>query len=80
MRAHRGVQDGSELGWLDMEKVIPLSSKVKSPTVKSITDLSPETIKRRYAKKVRRLSPGRVGMTVRDALEIAKAAKARTEN
>jgi hypothetical protein len=59
------------LGWLDMEKVIPLSSKVKSPTVKSITDLSPDTIKRRYAKKVRRLSPGRVGMTVRDALEIA---------
>ena len=61
----------AKLGWLDMEKVIPLSSKVKSPTVKSITDLSPDTIKRRYAKKVRRLSPGRVGMTVRDALEIA---------
>lgn len=63
----------SALNW-ELERVILLESTSKKhtgPTVKDITSLSADTIKRRYAKKVLRMSEKRVGMKMRDALEIA---------
>ena len=57
---------------LEAEKVIPL--ELKNPqkmTVQRLTTLSAETVRRRYAEFVIDLSPGRQGMKVRKALEIA---------
>jgi hypothetical protein len=40
------------------------------PQVEEVTSLSWDTIERRYPEKVRKLSPRRKGMTLRDALSI----------
>ena len=59
--------------WDELDRVIPLEDK-KNPAARSvrvITTLSPDTIKRHYPDKVRQLSPRRLGMTIRNALAIA---------
>jgi hypothetical protein len=47
-----------------------LEAIISLPEVAAFTGLSVDTIKRHYAHMVRRLSPRRVGMKVRDALAI----------
>jgi len=44
------------------------------PQVEEVTSLSWDTIKRRYPKKVRKLSPRREGMTLGDALALGEPA------
>jgi hypothetical protein len=51
--------------WLELERVIPLGE------AEQITNLSSDTIKRRYPDHVVRLSPRRVGIKLRSALAIA---------
>lgn len=58
--------------WLELESVIPLeSTDPQQRSVKQITTLSADTIGRKYKHLVVRLSEGRVGMKLRDALAIA---------
>ena len=52
--------------WRELELILPLS-----PDVKTITNLSPDTLKRRYGRWVVQLSPRRQGMKYRHALAIA---------
>jgi hypothetical protein len=52
--------------WLELESVRPLR-----PDVEAITNLPPDTIKRRYPNLVVQLSARRVGMKLKNALAIA---------
>jgi hypothetical protein len=55
-----------------LDSVLPLESdKPEAQTVRTITTLSADTQKRNYPHLVVRLSPGREGMTLRNALDIA---------
>jgi hypothetical protein len=59
--------------WIEGESIIALE-KDGSPgevTVKRITSLSPDTVKRRYPHFVVQLSPNRLGMKLKNALAIA---------
>jgi hypothetical protein len=61
----------------ELERVIPLAStsKAKSgPTAEQVTSLSADTLRRRYPELIRRVSPRRVGIKMRDALTIANGA------
>ena len=62
--------------WLERRTMLKLATKSKKPrklpTVEELTSLSADTLKRRYPKRVKHLSDGRVGMTLGDALEIAE--------
>jgi hypothetical protein len=49
---------------------IELRRKVPLSEASRLTNLSPDTIRRRYPDKIVRLSPRRVGMTLRDVLAI----------
>jgi hypothetical protein len=51
--------------WIELQRIIDLKE------VSRLTNLSVDTLKRRYAQKILRLSPRRLGMRVRDALTIA---------
>ena len=56
----------------EMERVIPLATKNKTgPTASAVTSLSADTLVRHYPQLIRRVSPGRIGMRMRDALGIA---------
>jgi hypothetical protein len=58
--------------WLELESVIPLeSTDAQQRTVKKITNLSADTIVRKYPQYVVRPSDRRVGMKLRHALAIA---------
>jgi hypothetical protein len=50
--------------WLELERVLPLAE------VEKLTNLSPDTLKRRYPEIVVQLSPRRVGMKLKHALAI----------
>jgi hypothetical protein len=52
--------------WLELESVKPMR------TASEITDLSEDTIKRRYPKFVVQLSPRRLGMKLKHILQIAE--------
>jgi hypothetical protein len=56
--------------WLDLERIIPLTSRTADETAERLTSLSADTIKRLFPNKVRKLSPRRYGMKLRDALAI----------
>ncbi len=62
--------------WTELEGIIPLSRPKWSTDPKlsaeEITNLSPDTLKRRYSKYVIRLSPRRQGMKLRNALAITR--------
>jgi hypothetical protein len=51
--------------WLELERVIPL------PEVADITNLSRDSLDRHHRSKYVRLSPRRLGMTLKNALAIA---------
>jgi hypothetical protein len=53
-----------DLTELELRRVLRLSEAA------DLTSLSEDSLKRNHANKVRRLSPRRLGMTVRDALAI----------
>ena len=58
--------------WLELESVIPLeSTDAQQRTVKKITNLSADTLVRKYPQYVVRPSDRRVGMKLRHALAIA---------
>jgi hypothetical protein len=60
------------LSWLELESMIPLdTSKPGVTTVKTITTLSSDSIKRNYSQYVVRMSPKREAMKMRHALKIA---------
>jgi hypothetical protein len=62
----------------ELDRVIPLETeKADKESVRKITSLSPDSIKRNYKKYVVQLSPRREGMSRRNAFLIAagKAAK-----
>jgi hypothetical protein len=52
--------------WLERRRIITL------PTASAITNLSEDTLRRRYRDRIKRLSPRRVGMSLGDALDIAE--------
>ena len=58
---------------LELRSIIPLGKKKDkdATTAEGITNLSPQTLRRRFPDKVRQLSDRREGMTLGDALEIA---------
>jgi hypothetical protein len=57
---------------LKLLAIIPLeSTKPEKVSVRSLTDLSPDTIKRNFSKYVVQLTPKREGMAMGDALKIA---------
>jgi len=58
-------------GWLDLESILPLETTTGKRDTRQITGLSADTLKRRYPKFVMKLSPGRYGMKLRHALQIA---------
>ena len=53
-----------------MRSIIPLEGKIE-PTVKSVTTLSHDSVKRHYPHLVVKLSPRREGMSLGNALDIA---------
>jgi hypothetical protein len=58
--------------WVELQSVIPLETEAVGVTsVKAVTSLSAETIRRRYPQYVIQLTPSRQGMKLRDALAIA---------
>jgi hypothetical protein len=58
--------------WIELESNLPLeSSDPEKLTVKKITNLSSDTIKRRYPEYVTKLSQRREAMKLRHALKIA---------
>ena len=57
--------------WIELEAMLPLESSKGEPSVKQITGLSGDTIQRRYGEYVKKLSPRRVGMKLKHALQIA---------
>jgi hypothetical protein len=61
-----GEEGASRLpSWLELERIVLLEEAER------ITTLSPDTLKRRYAPCIVRLSPRRVGMKLRHVLAIA---------
>jgi hypothetical protein len=58
--------------WLELESV------QKMPAVEEITSLSADTIRRKYAEYVVKLSPRRDGMKLKHALAIANGTARRT--
>jgi hypothetical protein len=66
--------------WLERRQVLRLSTKSKKPrklpTAEEVTSLSADTLKRKYADRIKHLSDRRVGMTLGDALEIAEGESA----
>jgi hypothetical protein len=70
----------SKPSWLDLESVIPLERRKRRSgsgkeddrrSVEEITNLSHDTLRRRFPKLIKKLSDRRRGMKLRDALEIA---------
>ena len=61
--------------WTELQSVIPLTHQTKRLTVESVTSLSADAVKRLHPDKVRQLSERRLGMTLGDALAIAKGLK-----
>jgi len=58
--------------WLELEAVIPLDTTQPGvTTVKTVTSLSSDNVKRNFPGFVVRLSPKREGMKLRNALMIA---------
>jgi hypothetical protein len=58
--------------WLDLESIIPLkTTRPGQRDVESITNLSEDTVKRRYPDRIKHLSERRLGMKLRHALAIA---------
>jgi hypothetical protein len=57
--------------WLQLQSVIPLDGD-KAVTVEKITTLSRDSIERNHADKIVDLSRRRVGMTLENALAIAR--------
>jgi hypothetical protein len=54
------------LNWIELQRIINLKEAGR------LTNLSVDTLKRRYGEKILQLSPRRLGMRVRDALTIAE--------
>ena len=60
----------SNLSSIALRSIIPLEGKTE-PTVKGITSLSHDLVKRHFPHLVVKLSPRREGMPLGDALDIA---------
>jgi hypothetical protein len=56
--------------WIQLESIIPLGGS-GAVTVKKITNLSPDTVKRVHGDRVVHTAERRVGMKLKHALEIA---------
>ena len=61
--------------WLELESIIPLEHRTKTPTAEQITGLSAETLKRRHSDRVSQMSARRYGMKLKYALEISNGLK-----
>jgi hypothetical protein len=61
---------GNPLSSIALRSIIPLEGKTE-PTVKGITTLSHDSVKRHYAHLIVDLSPHRRGMSLSNALDIA---------
>jgi hypothetical protein len=61
---------GNPLSSIALRSIIPLEGKT-APTVKSITTLSHDSVKRHYGHLVVQMTPRREGMTLGNALDIA---------
>ena len=59
-----------ELSALELMRIVPLSEAAR------LSGLSARTLQRNHSDKVIRMSPGRIGMRVRDALMIGGGSKA----
>ena len=57
--------------WLELESIIPLEHRTKTPTAEQITGLSAETIRRRYSNLVSQMSQRRYGIKLKHALAIS---------
>lgn len=56
--------------WLTLEKIIPLESRTRRPTVEELTSLSVETIEREFSQYIVWVSENRRGMKLRHVLAI----------
>ena len=57
---------------LELERMVPIRSKTRSPTAEHLTGLSYYTLRRNFAQYIQKLPPtNRIAMRVRDALAIA---------
>jgi hypothetical protein len=52
------------LSWLELHRIVSLQEASR------LSGMSPDTLKRRHAAKIIQLSPRRLGMRVRDALQL----------
>jgi hypothetical protein len=62
--------DPTKLTPVQLHSAIPLDGKAK-PTVKSVTNLSPDSVKRHYGHLLVHPSPRRTTMTLGNAIAIA---------
>ena len=65
--------------WLTLESSIPLESSKGERNAEGITGLSRETLERRYPHLIRKPSPRRRTMKLRDALAIASGELAESQ-
>lgn len=57
---------------LELERMVPIRSKTRSPTAEHLTGLSYYTLRRNFGQYIKKLPPtNRIAMRVRDALAIA---------
>jgi hypothetical protein len=69
--------DRNSPDWIKLRSVIPLRAgrtgimDAEQPSAERITNLSEDTLRRRFPHLIKKLSPRRTGMTLADALAIA---------
>jgi hypothetical protein len=73
------MDDQTKPDWLDLESCIPLESSKGERNAEGITGLSRETLERRYSHLIRKPSPRRRTMKLRDALAIANGGLAESQ-
>jgi len=62
--------DPTKLTFIQLSSAIPLDGETK-PTVKSVTNLSPDSVKRHYRHLLNHPTPRRTTMTLGNAIDIA---------
>jgi hypothetical protein len=75
-RRWEGILEVAKAAWWERRRILKLSTKSKKPrsqpTAEEITSLSADTLKRKYADRIKHLADKRVGMSLGDALDIAE--------
>jgi hypothetical protein len=70
---HLTPESGSHPWWARGPPGLELERMLTLEEVAELTGLSPDTLRRRYAHLIKKLSPRRVGMRMRDALSIGES-------